>query len=89
MTWDEIRGTPLYRKRWLALDNCHYDDASPEPVEADVVDSDEDLSELCQRLSVSNLTRCAIVFCDDSEPEPLHGEPPMRLPERRKYLRAS
>ncbi|MFW5739480.1 MAG: hypothetical protein ACOC1F_03850 [Myxococcota bacterium] len=49
---------------WVALDNCRYD-GSNQPVEGDVVDSDEDLAELCGRLHESSRTKCIILYCDD------------------------
>jgi hypothetical protein len=62
---DETRG------RWVALDNVRYDPATSQPVEADVVDVDEDLADLCARMRESDRTSCAIIFCEDdvcSEP---------------------
>ena len=54
-----------YRGRWVALDNCRYDGCTGQPVEGDVVDSDEDLAELCARLNAASKSRCTIIFCDD------------------------
>lgn len=53
-----------YQGSWVALDNCRYD-GSNQPVEGDVVDSDEDLAELCGRLHESSRSKCIILFCDD------------------------
>lgn len=83
MTWDEIRGDRRYRNCWVALDHCEYGEAGVEPQRADVVDADIDLSELCNRLTDSDKSRCAIVFCTENE------QPPVKLPERRRFLRAS
>jgi hypothetical protein len=63
LTWDEICKHPEYRGRWLALSNCRYDDAG-ETQSAAVVDADECLSTLCQRVRLSELRDCAIVRCD-------------------------
>jgi len=54
-----------FRGRWVALDNCRYDGCTGQPVEGDVVDSDEDLAELCARLNAAGKSRCTIIFCDD------------------------
>jgi hypothetical protein len=53
------------RGRWVALDNCRYDGCTGQPVEGNVVDSDEDLAELCARLNAAGRSRCTIIFCDD------------------------
>jgi hypothetical protein len=86
MTWDEIRRDRRYRNCWVALDHCEYGENGIEPHRADVVDSDNDLSELCTRLAESDRSRCAIVFCTDSS---AGDSPPVQLPERRRFLRAS
>ena len=83
MTWETIRLDKRYWNRWVALDHCEYGEGGMEPREADVVDSDADLSELCARLTEDDRSRCAIVFCPEAEPSPV------RLPERRRFLRAS
>ena len=70
LTWRDICQTDAYRGRWVALDNCRYDQATAAPIEGDPVDADEDLAELCGRLRESDRSRCAIVFCDDEEPAP-------------------
>ncbi len=53
-----------FQGRWVALDNCRYD-GSHQPVEGDVVDSDEDLAELCGRLHEASRSKCIILYCDD------------------------
>lgn len=83
MTWNEIRGDRRFRNRWVALDHCVYAETGMEPENANVVDSDADLSELCARLTDTDRSRCSIVFCTEAE------TPPVRLPERRRFLRAS
>ena len=83
MTWDEIRGDRRFRNRWVALDHCIYGETGMEPQVAEVVDADSDLSELCARLTDTDRSRCSIVFCAQAD------MPPVRLPERRKFLRAS
>jgi len=69
MTWQEILGCEDFRGRWIALDDCRYDETTGKATEGAVVDVDEDLVELCQRLRESAQKNCAIVFCDE-EPEP-------------------
>ena len=34
-------------------------------MEGDVVDTDEDLAELCRRMREADKTHCAILFCED------------------------
>ncbi len=64
MTWDEICSLEDYRGRWVALDDCAYDASTGRASEGAVVDADDDLVELCERLRESNLTSCAILFCE-------------------------
>ena len=49
---------------WVALDNCRYDQVTRQPIEGDVVDSDEDLGDLCSRLRELGRSSCVICFCD-------------------------
>ena len=63
MTWPDMVRSGQYRGRWVALDNVRYNPATSRPVEADVVDADEDLSDLCARMRESDRTSCAILFC--------------------------
>lgn len=49
----------------MALDNCRFDKATLQPIEGDVVDADEDLSELCARMREKGRTSCSILFCDE------------------------
>lgn len=64
MSWEQIRGVDEFRGRWVALDACKYDEATGRATEGDVVDVDDDLAELCQRVRASQRRNCAIVFCD-------------------------
>ena len=65
MNWPpEANEASRYRGCWVALDNCRYD-GSHQPVEGDVVDSDEDLAELCGRLHEASRSKCIILYCDD------------------------
>ena len=49
----------------MALDDCHYDGRTAQPLEGTVVDSDEDLVALCNRMQESDNKHCAILFCDE------------------------
>jgi hypothetical protein len=64
MSWDQIRGVDDFRGRWVALDACRYDEVTGRATEGEVVDVDDDLAELCQRVRASQRRNCAIVFCD-------------------------
>lgn len=65
MTWPDMCRSDEYRGRWVALDNIRYEPGSSQPQEADVVDADEDLGELCTRMREADHTACAILFCED------------------------
>jgi len=64
MSWEQIRCVDEFRGRWVALDACKYDEATGRATEGEVVDVDDDLAELCQRVRSSQRRNCAIVFCD-------------------------
>ncbi len=68
MTWSEVCRSDRFRGRWVALDNVRYATGGTAPVEADVVDADEDLAELCSRMRASDRTSCAILFCEEPLP---------------------
>lgn len=78
MTWSEVCCSDRFRGRWVALDNVRYAAGSSAPVEADVVDADEDLAELCSRIRAADRTSCAILFCDEPVP-PTSVRRPVRL----------
>lgn len=65
-SWPEALQAGDLRGMWVALDNCRYDGSSKQPVEGDIVDSDEDLAELCARLQRSSRSKCTIVYCGDT-----------------------
>lgn len=50
--------------RWVALDNVRYDPSTTQPLEADVVDADENLGELCARMRELDRCHCAVLFCE-------------------------
>jgi hypothetical protein len=64
MTWRELCRSGRYKGLWVAIDNCRYDQATRQPLEGDVVDSDAEFSELCTRMRESGRTSCTIVFCE-------------------------
>jgi hypothetical protein len=67
MGWRDICHSDEYRGRWVALDNVRYDPMTSRPLEADVVDADEDLADLCARMRAADRTACAILHCDEDE----------------------
>jgi len=80
-TWAQI--CHQHAGRWVALDNVRYEPVTSQPMEADVVDTDDDLAELCGRMRALDRTSCAILFCEDEAPvtPPLRwrtGSPPSR-----------
>ena len=62
MTWDDICNCDEYRGRWVALDGCHYDEATGRATEGELVDIDDDLVELCTRIREADLKNCAILY---------------------------
>lgn len=64
-SWSEIARSREFQGRWVALDNVRYEPGTSQPAEAEVVDSDEDLADLCARMREADHTSCAIVFCED------------------------
>jgi hypothetical protein len=71
MTWDTICHSDQFRGRWVALDECRYDEETGRATEGQVVDVDDDLVELCARIRESQRTNCAILFCgEDGEQGP-------------------
>lgn len=64
LAWCEICQRSEYRGRWVALDECRYDDQG-NAAEGAVVDADEDLVELCSRMRASDRKNCAILFAED------------------------
>ena len=62
MQWEDICRRSDWQGRWLALDDCAYDEAG-HATSGLVVDYDDDLAELCARLSAERRQRCSVVFC--------------------------
>lgn len=78
MSWETIRRSDEFRGRWVALDECRYDEATGRATEGAVVDVDDDLVELCARIRESERTNCAILFCGDEEEAALETVPSVR-----------
>lgn len=66
MPWDEICRDSTWQGHWVALDDCAYS-ASGEAMAGMVVDHDDNLADLCARLSAERRKRCSIVFCPPAE----------------------
>jgi hypothetical protein len=64
MTWEEICQDDALKGRWIAMDDCCFDAATGRATEGLVVDSDDDLAELCSRMRESQWRNCSIVFAD-------------------------
>ena len=60
MTWPDLCKSERYKGLWVAIDNCRYDASTRQPVEGDVVDSDQELSELCGRMREAGRSSCTI-----------------------------
>ncbi len=65
MTWPELCRSQQFKGLWVALDNCRLDQSTLQPIEGDVVDSDEDLADLCARMREAGRSSCSILFCED------------------------
>ncbi len=65
MTWPELCRSGQFKGLWVALDKCRYDQETRQPIEGDVVDSDEELSTLCARMREAGHCSCAILYCED------------------------
>lgn len=66
MAWEDICRDSTWQGRWVALDECAYDEAG-QATAGLVVDYDDNLAELCARLSAERRKRCSVVFCPRSE----------------------
>ncbi len=66
MAWEDICRDATWQGRWVALDDCAYNEAG-EATAGLVVDYDDNLAELCARLSADRRKRCSIVFCPPAE----------------------
>ena len=66
MAWDDICREETWQGRWVALDDCAYN-AAGEATAGLVVDYDDNLAELCARLSAERRKSCSVVFCPPAE----------------------
>jgi len=66
MAWEDICNDATWQGRWVALDDCAYNEAG-QATAGLVVDYDDDLAELCARLSAERRKRCSVVFCPPAE----------------------
>ena len=66
MAWEDICRQSAWQGRWVALDGCAYNDAG-QATAGLVVDYDDNLAELCARLSADRRKSCSIVFCPRAE----------------------
>ena len=66
MAWEDICRDSTWQGRWVALDDCAYNDAG-EATAGLVVDYDDNLADLCARLSAERRKRCSVVFCPPAE----------------------
>jgi hypothetical protein len=82
MTWPEICRSTELLGRWVALDNVRYAPGSQQPAEADVVDADEDLADLCARMRAADRTACAILFVEKEPATPPSVRRPSPPPPR-------
>ncbi|MCB9588117.1 MAG: hypothetical protein H6718_22105 [Polyangiaceae bacterium] len=64
LSWLQVCRSQEFCGKWVALDNCRFDEATLKPVEGDVVDCDEELPALCARMREMGRSSCSIVFCD-------------------------
>jgi hypothetical protein len=65
--WSELCRCDEYKGRWVALDECRYDESTGEAAEGSLVDADADLVELCGRIRASERKNCAILFCGEHD----------------------
>ena len=66
VSWQDICRRSDCQGRWVALDDCAYNDAG-EATAGSVVDFDDNLADLCARMSEERRQRCAILFCPPAD----------------------
>jgi hypothetical protein len=66
LSWEDICGDESWQGRWVALDGCAYNEAG-QATAGMVVDHDDNLADLCARLSDERRKRCSVVFCPPAE----------------------
>lgn len=66
MAWADICADETWQGRWVALDDCAYNEDG-QATAGLVVDYDDNLADLCARLSAERRKRCSVVFCPPTE----------------------
>jgi hypothetical protein len=66
VAWEDVCGDASWQGRWVALDGCAYNEAG-EATAGLVVDYDDNLAELCARLSAERRKSCSVVYCSTAE----------------------
>ena len=66
MAWADICADEAWQGRWVALDDCAYNEDG-EATAGLVVDHDDNLADLCARLSAERRKSCSVVFCPPAE----------------------
>ena len=66
VAWEDVCGDESWQGRWVALDGCAYNEAG-EATAGLVVDYDDNLAELCARLSAERRKSCSVVFVAPAE----------------------
>lgn len=65
LSWSEVVRRTDCRGRWVALHRCTYDEVTGQAADGELVDVDDDLAALCNRVRASRWRDCAILFCGD------------------------
>jgi len=65
LRWDQICRRPDCRGRWVALHECSYDHQTGKATDGELVDVDDDLASLCNRVRDSHWKDCAIVYVEE------------------------
>ncbi len=66
VAWEDVCGDERWQGRWVALDDCAYNEAG-KATRGLVVDYDDNLAELCARLSAERRKSCSVVFVAPAE----------------------
>ena len=77
MSWADMRRSSDLVGRWVALDNVRVAPGTTEPLEADLIDVDDDLVELCARIRAGERTCCRILQCVDRDRTSSRPPPPV------------
>ena len=73
MTWSEVCSSEEFRGRWVALDGCRYDEATAKLIEGTVVDVDDDVVAICNRVRDAEYRDCAIHFIEGRRTSSAHA----------------